>query len=567
MKRWFELHVGRQRHFRHKKFNLLIVGAQKAGTTSLHYALNQHPDIFMTNPIKEPGYFLPFPVMQDYFRKKGIQLKSKKHFFEYHLLKGYKGERYMGESSTFYTTKEWSEKKLVFNIFKYNSQIKIYHEYKKNKQLTFSDFLENEEAFEISCYNKRILPFFQVLDNQQILLIDFEKMINEPQKLMKNIYKFLNIDDSITVINFPFLNKSSKKKYNYNIFKEQILQHRSSYPALLYGSHNLLKIKNLERDHSINQLFAPSLSYLPFMHALKKPIVYNVSTGIGKKGMLLPNTFLKKVNAFVVSNEKDKKILLQKGHNNVKLIRSAIDTSKFKQHQLPLSGKLHLLMASAPWENKQFYTKGIHLLLSALQQVENVHLTFLWRNVLVKDMQQLITQYQVQDKITFINETVDIQKLLKQVHGCVLLCSNASIVKSYPHSLLEALISGKPVITSKEIPIADYVTKNKCGLVLDAFDADQLVQLFHIFHSNIKILSEKAMQINVHDFSIEKMMSEYRVLYNNILSSRTRVKGIDLNTFPTELSRGRNIGNSIPNISPAGGSFGRLDASPSSDTR
>lgn len=241
MKRWFELNIGRQKQYRNKKFNLLIVGAQKAGTTSLHYALNQHPDIFMTNPIKEPGYFLPFAVMQDYFAKKGIRLKSKEHFFEYHLLKGYKGERYMGESSTFYTTAGWGTKKLIFNIFNYNSQIKIiyicrnrieriishfYHEQKKNEFLTFSDFLEDEEAFEISCYYKRILPFFQVFDNQQILILNFEKMIENPQKWMHTIFKFLNIEELITNNNFPFLNKSSKKKYNYNIFKEQILQHK-----------------------------------------------------------------------------------------------------------------------------------------------------------------------------------------------------------------------------------------------------------------------------------------------------------------------------------------------------
>lgn len=340
----------------------------------------------------------------------------------------------------------------------------------------------------------------------------------------------------------------------------------SSYPALLYGAHNLLKLKDIERNHSINQLFAPSLSYLPFMYALNKPIVYNVSTGISEKSTLLPNSFLKKISAFVVSNKKDRNILLQKGHNNVRLIRSAIDTKKLEKHQLPVNGTLQLLMASAPWENKQFNTKGIHLLLSALQLIENVHLTFLWRNVLVKDMQQLIAEYNVQDKVTFINETVDIGQLLKQVHGCVLLCSNASIVKSYPHSLIEALVSGKPVITSKEIPIADYVSENNCGLVLDTFDINELVQLIHNFHAKIDVLSDKAMQINVHDFSIEKMKSEYQILYNNILSSKKRYKGIDLNTFPTELTRGRNIG-SLPNISAASGEFGMLDTSPTSDVR
>jgi hypothetical protein len=38
--------------------NFLIVGAGKAGTTSLYHYLRQHPQIYMS-PVKEPGYFAP----------------------------------------------------------------------------------------------------------------------------------------------------------------------------------------------------------------------------------------------------------------------------------------------------------------------------------------------------------------------------------------------------------------------------------------------------------------------------------------------------------------------------
>ena len=38
------------------KPNFFIVGAAKAGTTSIHYYLDQHPEIYMS-PIKEPHYF------------------------------------------------------------------------------------------------------------------------------------------------------------------------------------------------------------------------------------------------------------------------------------------------------------------------------------------------------------------------------------------------------------------------------------------------------------------------------------------------------------------------------
>lgn len=55
------------------KPNLFIVGAPKAGTSSIHYYLAQHPEIFMSEP-KEPWYFaadiapgVPHLSTEDYF--------------------------------------------------------------------------------------------------------------------------------------------------------------------------------------------------------------------------------------------------------------------------------------------------------------------------------------------------------------------------------------------------------------------------------------------------------------------------------------------------------------------
>ena len=39
-----------------KKANFFIAGVPKAGTTSLHNYLGQHPEIYMS-PVKEPSYF------------------------------------------------------------------------------------------------------------------------------------------------------------------------------------------------------------------------------------------------------------------------------------------------------------------------------------------------------------------------------------------------------------------------------------------------------------------------------------------------------------------------------
>ena len=52
------------------KINLFILGAQKCATTSLHNYLCSHPSIFMSNPIKEPGYFIFHEHMEKNFIKK-----------------------------------------------------------------------------------------------------------------------------------------------------------------------------------------------------------------------------------------------------------------------------------------------------------------------------------------------------------------------------------------------------------------------------------------------------------------------------------------------------------------
>jgi hypothetical protein len=50
--------------------NFFVIGAQKAGTTSLYYYLDQHPEVYMS-PRKEPHFF---QGMRSEFRWPGRRL-------------------------------------------------------------------------------------------------------------------------------------------------------------------------------------------------------------------------------------------------------------------------------------------------------------------------------------------------------------------------------------------------------------------------------------------------------------------------------------------------------------
>ena len=61
--------------------NLLIVGAAKCGTTSLHNYFKQHPDIFMTEH-KEPHFLINFEIGESRVHKAVITLEKYKKMFK-----------------------------------------------------------------------------------------------------------------------------------------------------------------------------------------------------------------------------------------------------------------------------------------------------------------------------------------------------------------------------------------------------------------------------------------------------------------------------------------------------
>ena len=76
--------------------NLLIIGAAKSGTTSLHHYLQQHPEIFMTTP-KEPHFLINNDIGKDRIPK-GI-IDKDEYFNLFNVIDSYK---YKGESSVMY---------------------------------------------------------------------------------------------------------------------------------------------------------------------------------------------------------------------------------------------------------------------------------------------------------------------------------------------------------------------------------------------------------------------------------------------------------------------------------
>ena len=181
------------------KINFIGIGVQKAGTSWLSEALNEHPEI-KVHPKKEAHFF----------NKQRFYLNT----FHYELTFGSRKKKIIGEITPSYIL----DKKAAKRIFKYNSKIKLIailrdpterciSQYKmemsrntieKNSGL-WDAFYRNLPKYgpmrERGLYKKQLDRFYKYFNKSQILILDYENIKKEPHILIKTVFKFLEVDE------------------------------------------------------------------------------------------------------------------------------------------------------------------------------------------------------------------------------------------------------------------------------------------------------------------------------------------------------------------------------------
>lgn len=206
--------------------NFLIVGAAKSGTTSIHYFLKQHPQIFMST-VKEPKFisaqFLTFP-----FRGIGdsdVEKTVCKDISSYRsLFEKVKDEKILGEASTdtlYYAEKSVEVIKKTLGNPKilivlrnpvdraFSNYIHLVKDGREN--LSFADALDQEEYRiknnwdyfwhykSLGMYYQQVRSFLENFPEVQIFL--FEQLKENMAQLIKEVFTFLEVDASYEIKN------------------------------------------------------------------------------------------------------------------------------------------------------------------------------------------------------------------------------------------------------------------------------------------------------------------------------------------------------------------------------
>jgi len=195
--------------------NLLIVGAAKSGTTSLHNYLNQHPSIFMCSP-KEPHFLINKQIGEQRIPKGVLSLEDYKSLF-----KGASTKKYRGESSVMYllfpefaikNINKYLSKDVKIIIMLRNPVERAYSGYQHVKRYNLMESLSFEKALdqsenryhntsnmtpasrylELGMYFEQVKIFIEEFDNVHVIIYDDYK--NDCSSEMDNVFKFLDVD-------------------------------------------------------------------------------------------------------------------------------------------------------------------------------------------------------------------------------------------------------------------------------------------------------------------------------------------------------------------------------------
>lgn len=289
----------------HEKTNLFIVGAAKAGTTSVFNYLKLHPQIFGC-PIKEPNYFgsdiqwenfrsdykkSTYLNMEKYLAKKSLRTKhntfisSSEHYEE--LFRDAEKEKYIMEASTSYLY----SRNAAREIKAYNSNAKIIIILRDPVERTIShykmgfvsgihkesnimkeiktDYEKENKGYgisnlylELSLYYAQLKRYFKTFDQTDILVLRFEQLTKNRLKFMNSIYSFLDIsafsknhENSIhnrtRGLRFGFLKNLTVLK---SILPEFVINYLQSQNSFLYKKSLPISIDEYEKKYIYSYL-------------------------------------------------------------------------------------------------------------------------------------------------------------------------------------------------------------------------------------------------------------------------------------------------------------------------
>jgi sulfotransferase family protein len=193
--------------------NFFVVGANRAGTTSLYRHLRSHPDVYMS-PKKEPSYFAfsggsePTPPYWDKFLHV-LALDEEEYGG---LFAAARSEAAIGEASTAYLDSSVAaarirtavpDARIVMSLRDpvecFESRIRALQHWKIHRWDDLDKALRDHEAgkgdnFFYYRYHDPVKRWLDLFGRDRVKIILFDDLVRDPGRVVRDLYAFLDVD-------------------------------------------------------------------------------------------------------------------------------------------------------------------------------------------------------------------------------------------------------------------------------------------------------------------------------------------------------------------------------------
>lgn len=237
--------------------NLLIIGAMKSGTSSLHDYLNLHPDIYMSEP-KEIHYYADGTY----------KVKSKEWYASFFntnkKIAGTTPQSYTKCHNKYYQNipqrifEDTPDVKLIYivrdPIKRYASHILESYHCDHPSDVKYSQ--ESGNYLKTSMYGMQLKAYLKYFDKKQIYVLSLEDLLQNRLNELNGIFKFLGVPTLENEALFDFKSNTAETK---------------GIPAVIRGHIFIRALSKLSQP--LGAKVSSILSERFFAHQLKKPIL------------------------------------------------------------------------------------------------------------------------------------------------------------------------------------------------------------------------------------------------------------------------------------------------------
>ena len=227
--------------------NFMIIGAAKAGTTSLHYYLQQHPQIFLPKE-KEIQFFT-----DDQLYNRGKTFYIRNYFKDAHRFPA------RGEATPFYlhrpevviprlkktfpdgalkflvllrnpAKRAWSHYlhmvRLGLEIYEFDTALAMEEQRMKESPLSWFSYYTD------GLYSRQLKRWFSAYPKENFFIVTQDEFASETHKILQKIFSFLNVDETHNIRDLSLKNEAGEAKSRLLM---QILMGQFSGSSLLKG--------------------------------------------------------------------------------------------------------------------------------------------------------------------------------------------------------------------------------------------------------------------------------------------------------------------------------------------